>query len=525
MLIHTMLATALVDDPIAVAARLHRSGYLSDAEFTALKARLTVTVTVTKQAPETTVTKQAPETTPSTAIAPQLQPSAHAMTPSEAPTLGAGTRAAMISAAHDGAPLPARFAYHQKVEQHINFSHYTAQRLSGSNRTAKVVLDATMAWLLSTRDGFCAKTKWGEGDCRSSLKGSVELSPAESQYEHDAAIACLRVMCASCQRCNYISVSAKYRDCSWYFSCDVRNLNRASKHVVTGAMWPRTAPETALVSSTAIVPQSLCIDGLPSIKPLRPQRADMWAQWSDNGLSNSIASTDKTKSHESAVLARVRTLLNSSDPLFRNQFPSKCHGRFTALHDDAYDAGLGFTAKLLVYVLILSSAANRILVEVGSSSPWCTRDPGTLQCYYLPWTNCSLRHATSVHNTSLAEFYRSGIWHGMAARSQIEHKSLQPEAFKLLFRPRAHVVDLVEKVVAQCGGTNFWTVHYRDSPEKRKERGRLPSFDKYISKLPSSARRVLWQTSNPLGFRQMMVDGVLAQQYRAQVLPHKLLTP
>ena len=28
----------------------------------------------------------------------------------------------MTSAAHDGAPLPARFAYHQKVEQNINFS-------------------------------------------------------------------------------------------------------------------------------------------------------------------------------------------------------------------------------------------------------------------------------------------------------------------------------------------------------------------------------------------------------------------
>ena len=58
MLIHTMLATALVD-LIAVAARLHRGGHLSDAECTALKARLTVTVTVTKQDPETTVTKQA----------------------------------------------------------------------------------------------------------------------------------------------------------------------------------------------------------------------------------------------------------------------------------------------------------------------------------------------------------------------------------------------------------------------------------------------------------------------------------
>ena len=205
MLIHTMFATALTDT-IAEATRLHRSGYLSDAEFTALKARIIGTVT-----------KQAPVTTPSTAIAPQLHPSALAMAPSAAlmgdtsqqqaakttrkrqalatASCAAGTcnaTAAMISAAHDGAPLPARFAYHQKVEQHINFSHYTAQRLSGGNKTAEIVLDETMSWLRrSTHGGFCAKTKSGEGDCRSSLKGSVELSAADSQTEHDAAIACI----------------------------------------------------------------------------------------------------------------------------------------------------------------------------------------------------------------------------------------------------------------------------------------------------------------------------------------------
>ena len=63
LLIHAMLEARWADE-IAQAARLHRSGDLSDAEFTALKAM--IIGTVTKQ--------QAPETEPPTAIVPQPRP-------------------------------------------------------------------------------------------------------------------------------------------------------------------------------------------------------------------------------------------------------------------------------------------------------------------------------------------------------------------------------------------------------------------------------------------------------------------
>ena len=186
---------------------------------------------------------------------------------------------------------------------------------------------------------------------------------------------------------------------------------------------------------------------------------------------------------------------------FRRQFPSSgCSRRFTVVRDDLYGAGLGFTAKLMTFALIVAERSGRILVEGESSRRWCTRRPGTLQCYYLPWTNCSLAHATDVRNLSLRHFQRGGSWYGMSRSTRM----LQPDAFQLLFRPRKTIVYAVERVVAQCGGNDYWTVHVRDSPEKQRERGKLPSVERYLSGIPHGTKRVLWQTSNPIIFDKLM---------------------
>ena len=186
-------------------------------------------------------------------------------------------------------------------------------------------------------------------------------------------------------------------------------------------------------------------------------------------------------------------------PLARHQFPRSCSGRFTVLHDDLHGAGLGFTAKLMSFALILSAKSGRVLVEGRSLRRWCTKEPGTLQCYYRPWTNCSLEHATSVQNLSLASFHRRGRWYGMSSRTKEE----QAHAVQVLFRARAPVLTLASAVVAQCGGANYWTVHLRDSPEKRKERGALPPLRAYLSKIPPHAK-ILWQTSNPRLFEEAL---------------------
>ena len=84
-------------------------------------------------------------------------------------------------------------------------------------------------------------------------------------------------------------------------------------------------------------------------------------------------------------------------------------------------------------------------------------------------------------------------------------KEEQAHAVQVLFRARAAVLTLAGAVVAQCGGADYWTVHLRDSPEKRKERGRgaPPPFRAYTSKVPPHAK-ILWQTSNPKLFEEAL---------------------
>jgi len=172
------------------------------------------------------------------------------------------------------------------------------------------------------------------------------------------------------------------------------------------------------------------------------------------------------------------------------------------LKDDLHGAGLGWTAKLMVFVLIIARREGRILVEKEGSKRWCTKDPGTLQCYYLPWTNCSVENGTrtDVKHLSLSKFSSKGTWYGMSKSTKKE----QPDAFRLLFRPRPHILAKVEELISVCGGTDYWTVHVRHSPEKIKERGKLPELSMYVSKIPPDAKRILWQTSNPKIFEKMM---------------------
>ena len=185
--------------------------------------------------------------------------------------------------------------------------------------------------------------------------------------------------------------------------------------------------------------------------------------------------------------------------IFAHQFPPVCQS-ITLLNDDLHGAGLGMTAKMMVFALITANKHGRTLMESESLRRWCTKPPGTLQCYYRPWTNCTLSGVQDVKNVSLQTFWRSGKWYGMSKSTA----SLQARAFNILFQPRKIVTDFVQRLIVQCGGTDFWTVHYRDSPEKKKERGRLPAFDKYIQKIPTNATRILWQTSNPQGFLKMI---------------------
>ncbi len=192
--------------------------------------------------------------------------------------------------------------------------------------------------------------------------------------------------------------------------------------------------------------------------------------------------------------------------LTQNQFPRRCH-RFTVMKDDLYGAGLGFTAKLMLFVLVESTKENRVLLE-GPSSRWCTRDSKNLQCYYKPWSNCSLSRNSDVKFLSLKAFHKSRRWYGMS----LSTLNIQAEGFSILFTPLQHVEEHAQRVIAKCGGSDYWTVHVRISPEKQKEQRKLPSVERYLSVIPQNASRILWQTSNPVVFARLVNYSKLHKQ-------------
>lgn len=78
------------------------------------------------------------------------------------------------------------------------------------------------------RVGFCNVTEPGESDCEAGMSGSWPLSKLVAEPLKSTASALLRsachAKCLSCPRCNYMTWSATYDDCSWYHACDLKHL-------------------------------------------------------------------------------------------------------------------------------------------------------------------------------------------------------------------------------------------------------------------------------------------------------------
>ena len=69
-------------------------------------------------------------------------------------------------------------------------------------------------------DGHCGPTVDGErGDCDIGDKGWVGLKQGPGTTSWDGAISECTAACLACDRCRFISLSLKYKDCSWYRRC------------------------------------------------------------------------------------------------------------------------------------------------------------------------------------------------------------------------------------------------------------------------------------------------------------------
>ncbi|KAL1519194.1 hypothetical protein AB1Y20_003454 [Prymnesium parvum] len=74
-------------------------------------------------------------------------------------------------------------------------------------------------WLTQSADGYCAPTAYDDtGNCAAGHKGSFPLRGAVSRTWVLALRVCIS-HCLACRRCEYVSVSLKRRDCSWFHRC------------------------------------------------------------------------------------------------------------------------------------------------------------------------------------------------------------------------------------------------------------------------------------------------------------------
>lgn len=102
------------------------------------------------------------------------------------------------------------------------------------------------AWLQSSADGYCAETSTDSSDCTKDDKGAWPMPKrlttalqAEQAPWVGAAQWCL-ARCARCQRCEFVSLSLKYRECDWFASCNTSGLVRVALHFAPSSF--RTMP-------------------------------------------------------------------------------------------------------------------------------------------------------------------------------------------------------------------------------------------------------------------------------------------
>ena len=87
----------------------------------------------------------------------------------------------------------------------------------------------TQAASSAVAPGYCGVTKIEPTmNCQVDDKGAFPLSAGlratEGGMTWETAQASCRRMCVACARCNYISVSLQFRDCSWFHACDILQL-------------------------------------------------------------------------------------------------------------------------------------------------------------------------------------------------------------------------------------------------------------------------------------------------------------
>lgn len=93
-------------------------------------------------------------------------------------------------------------------------------------------------WLASARAGHCGATdgKLELADCMHGQKGAIGLHPDEARGGWESAASSCLTRCARCQRCQYVSLSLQWLDCSFYHACNLGALHTNVPGFRSGAM-------------------------------------------------------------------------------------------------------------------------------------------------------------------------------------------------------------------------------------------------------------------------------------------------
>jgi hypothetical protein len=207
-----------------------------------------------------------------------------------------------------------------------------------------------------------------------------------------------------------------------------------------------------------------------------------------------------------------------------SQFRPDC-SRLLLVEDDMNNSGIGFTAKLWAFALLVAMRDGRILLEVPrvhGVSRWCDRPPFSFQCLYQAWSHCPLPapgtqevvpggrplkisqwpHKAPIVRTGLGRIHRQGMFWYSSKSSPVT----TAQAF--LFRPRPWVRAIGDCVMAAAGVEpgKFVSIHIRHSVEKaaegKKLKVELPALRAYhpLSKAlaeDTGLRSFFLQTASP----------------------------
>ena len=147
---------------------------------------------------------------------------------------------------------------------------------------------STSAWLARARPGFCEPTTYSDSCSPGQDRGAFKLNGHELQTWDSAASACL-ARCEGCGApCTYISVSLKWKECSWFTVC--RSLPRLRRDVEGFRSGPlqidHLESEPAAPNGTRValrLPEAECHALGSAAHANRIRRR--WREWAANGLS------------------------------------------------------------------------------------------------------------------------------------------------------------------------------------------------------------------------------------------------